>query len=185
MERCCDYGGKRRKTGKPCRKPAGWGIPNKTTGKCRIHGGANTGRPIEHGRFSTKHREKLHKDMEKFLNDPRPGDLQAELALMRTLLQNFVDRFPDEISLDLKSIHAMYDMIEAIGRMVERISKILNQTALTQADLRYLQIVLTDLITRFIDEPDKRIEFISELRKAFGESPQSSRRFIEGGNETN
>lgn len=33
MERC---GAKRRQGGEPCRKPAGWGTPNKT-GRCKLH----------------------------------------------------------------------------------------------------------------------------------------------------
>ena len=117
--------------------------------------------------------------MQNFLEDPRPGDLTAELVLIRTLLQDFLDRFPDGIAMSVKEITIIYDMVDAIGKTVERISRILNQTALTQADINYLQAVLTDLLTRYIDDPEKRIAFLGELRQSMGSDASTNRRFIE------
>jgi len=45
MQRC---GALCRTTGQPCRN---WGMPN---GRCRMHGGKSTGRPIIHGRSIRK-----------------------------------------------------------------------------------------------------------------------------------
>ncbi len=179
MERCGDYGGKRRQSGVPCGKPAGWGVKDTTTGKCRIHGGANEGRPIIHGRYSVKHRKKLQSSIQKFLDDPKPGDLTAELALNHALLQDFLDRFPDGTTMSVKEMNIIYDMVDDIGKTVERISRILNQTALTQADINYLQAVLTDLLTMYIDDPEKRASFLGELRQAMGPDASTNRKFIE------
>lgn len=147
-------------TGKPCKRPAGWGTDHVGFGRCKLHGGAT---PIKHGRYSLAHRQALEAKAEKYMQDPRPGDLSAELALMRALLQDFLDRYPDGISLPLDHIAAIYEMTEKISRMVERISKILSQTALTQAELQMFQAKLAELLIKYIDEPDDRTRLLDEL----------------------
>lgn len=164
-----DKCGAKTRSGGTCKQPAGWGTQHVGEGRCKLHGG-NAGRPIIHGRYSVKHREKLAENIHKFLNDPSPGDLTAELALNRALLQDFIDKFPDGVRMTAKEIDVIFAMTDAIGRTVERISRILNQTALTQADLSYLRAVLSDLLIRYIDDPEKRIRFLGELREAFGRS---------------
>ena len=172
MNKC----GAKTRSGGTCKQPSGWGTEHVGEGRCKLHGG-NAGRPIIHGRYSLKHREKLAESVQKFLEDPSPGDLTAELALNRALLQDFLDRYPDGVRLPAKDIDIIYGMTDAIGRTVERISRILNQTALTQADLSYLQAVLSDLLLRYIDDPEKRIRFLGELREAFGSSDSAARTF--------
>ena len=140
-----------------------------------MHGGTSPGRPIIHGRYSVKHREKLQASIQKFLDDPSPGDLTGELALNRALLQDFLNRFPDGVKLGVPEIKIIYDMTEAVGKTVERISRILNQTALTQADIQLLQAVLPDLLLRFIDDPEKRLAFMVELRQSIGSAYQAGR----------
>ena len=175
MERCADYGGKRRKTGLPCRKPAGWGVKDTSTGKCRIHGGGNEGRPIIHGRYSIKHKQDLQERMQEFLADPNPGSLMDELALQRAMLQDFIERLYDDIKVDVTMRKHVFDMVDSISKVVERISRIINQTALTQADIQLLQAVLPDLLLRYIDDPEKRLAFMVELRQTIGSSYQTSR----------
>lgn len=51
----------------------------------------------------------------------------------------------------------------------ERISRILNSTALTAAEVQYLQARLADIITRYIDDADKRQRFLEELRRTVEE----------------
>jgi len=172
---CGDYGGVTRKAKTRCGKPAGWGTNHLGTGKCRIHGGSEKmGRPPVHGRYAVKHREKLHSKMQEFLNDPAPANLMPELAIQRALLQDFLERLTDQ-PLDAKSSGHIFEMTESISRLVERITKMLNQTALTQMDVRYLQAILTDMIVRYIDDPAKRAEFVAELRSAFGADTRADR----------
>lgn len=167
MQKRC---GAKTRSGEPCKNYA------MANGRCRMHGGKATGRPIIHGRYSLKHRESLQAKMQQFLDDPQPGELYDELALIRTLLQDYLDRFPDGVPLALSDMKAIVEINESIGRMVERISRILNQTALTQADILYLRAMLVDLIVRYIDEPDRRDAFFDELRLALGPSRRSSAR---------
>lgn len=153
--------------GKSCTRPAGWGTSHPTEGRCKLHGGASNGRPVEHGRYSVAHRASLADKYEQFLSDPNPGDLTDELALLRTLLQNYLDRFKEGVTFEPGHIDRIYGMIEGIGRLVERIARILNQTALTQAEVQYLQARLSDLIVKYIDDDSRREQFISELQAAF------------------
>ena len=158
MQRC----GAVTRGGKPCQA---WAMGN---GRCRMHGGPSPGRPLVHGRYSLAHRAALADKMAAFLADPQPGDLTAELALMRALLEDYVSRFPDGIALPVKEIARIYEMVEAIGRLVERISRIINQTALTQAEVNLLTAWLADLLVQHVDDPDKRLAILDGLAAALG-----------------
>ena len=160
--------GAKTRSGKPCR---GWAMEN---GRCRMHGGTNPGRPIIHGRYSVKHRASLNEKMREFLADPAPANLMHELAIQWAFLLGFLDKITDA-PISMKTTDHVFDMTESIGRLVERITRMLNQTAITQMDVHYLQTILTDLIMKYIDEPDKRIEFLAELRSAFGSDRRSDR----------
>lgn len=159
---------KAKSTGKRCNNPA---VKGRTV--CRLHGG-HAGRPIIHGRYSVEHRRSLAEKVQKFLEDPSPGDLTSELALMRALLQDFLGRYEDPLPMPVSAIDHAFGMIDQVSKLVERISRILNATALTQVELHYLQVTLIDLLMRYIDDPNKRLAFVSELRKATGISRGNS-----------
>ena len=160
--------GAKTRAGTPCKKPA------MSNGRCRLHGGTSPGRPIIHGRYSVKHRESLHNKVQEFMNDPAPANLMGELAVQRAFLQDFLGKLTDQ-PIDVKTTNHVFDMTEAIGRLVERITRMLNQTAVTQMEIAFLQATITNLIVKYIDDPNKRLEFVAELRTAFGSDSQSSR----------
>ena len=137
-------------------------------GRCRMHGGMSPGRPIIHGRYSLKHRQSLAHKAQAFLDDPEPGNLLSELALMRALMQDYLERFPDGVALPAADVFRLLDMLETVSRLVERISRILNQTALTQAEIQFLQGRLADIIVTYIDDSDKRLECLDEIEASFG-----------------
>ena len=159
--------GAKTRSGSPCKNAA------MSNGRCRLHGGTSPGRPIIHGRYSVKHRESLHNKMQEFLDDPAPGNLMGELAVQRAFLQDFLGKITDQ-PFDVKTTNHVFDMTEAISRLVERISRILNQTAVTQMEIAFLQATITNLIVKYIDDPNKRLEFVAELRAAFGADRQPS-----------
>ena len=150
-------------TGQRCRQPAVQGY-----NVCRLHGAGNIhkgkrgGRPAKHGRYSVKHRQAVAEKYQRFLEDQRPGDLFDELAILRALLADYLER---SALLSQREVEHTLTLIDAIGKLVERISRILNETALTAAEVQYLQAVLADLITRYVDE-EKREAFLAELRSA-------------------
>ena len=154
--------GAKTRSGKTCKSRA---MPN---GRCRMHGGPNPGRPIIHGRYSLAHRQGLAEKVQAFLDDPRPGDLSDELALMRALLQDYLGRYPDGVSLPAQEIERIMSMVETVSRLVERIARILNTTALTQAEVQLLQARIVDLLVKYVDDPGQRLAFLDELAATVG-----------------
>ncbi len=164
--------GAKTRGGKQCQQPAGWGTAHVGQGRCKLHGG-NAGAPIVTGRYSIK-RQELARKAQEFAGDTTPGDLTGELILMRALLQDYLDRFEDGIPLPLSDIERIFGMVEAIGRLVERIAKILATTALTQVEVqRFEQAFLTEL-PKYVPEPTKRVEFIKAIGWALGISLESA-----------
>ena len=163
--------GAKTRGGAPCKKRAGWGTPHVGEGKCRLHGG-NAGRPAIHGRYSVKRRTDLQDKITQFYNDPAAGDLRSELALLRAILQDYLDKWvdSDDPAIAAAMTGGVFGMVDQIGKLVERIAKILATTALTQAELQLLQVTLIDAISEFIPEPERQRAFVSRIAGAFGGS---------------
>jgi hypothetical protein len=151
-------------TGNQCRRSAVTGYS-----VCQVHGAGSVkqgragGAPVTTGRYSLKHRKALEEKQAQFLADPAPADLTGELALMRALLQDYLERYGDGTSLPASEIDRIFGMIREISQLVERIAKILNSTALTQAEVIYLQARIADLLTRYVTDPNDRQSFMAEL----------------------
>lgn len=156
-------GGKTR-SGDLCKRPAGWGTAHVGEGKCKLHGG-NAGRPPIHGRYSVTKRTELQAKISQFYNDPAAGDLRGELALLRAILQDYLDKWVDTDDPVTAAMMTgrVFEMVESIGRMVERISKILATTALTQAELQLLQVTLIDALNEFVPDPEHKRAFVSRV----------------------
>ena len=158
---------KSKRTGERCKSNAVTGYT-----VCRMHGagsphqgrpGGGDGRPIITGRYSLTHRKSLEAKAQAFANDANPADLAGEILLMRALLQDYLDRFGDDQRLPHDDITRLFDMLESIGRMVERRAKMLNATALTQAEVQYLQARIADLLITYVPDADARARFWREL----------------------
>ncbi len=108
-----------KKDGSPCRRPAGWGTDHVGEGKCKLHGGAS---PIKHGLYSKYLRGPTRKKYEEFLKATDLKDLSHEIARLRAILAGIDEH--NLIEEDSKNIALFLNVIEAIGRMVERKHKI-------------------------------------------------------------
>jgi hypothetical protein len=162
METC----GAKTRAGTPCKQKAGWGTDHVGEGRCKLHGGKGSGRPIIHGRYSFKHKESLREKQRIFLNDPDAGNLLPELALLRALLQDYLDRLGDDMKLSHFNVGHVQGLVTDIGRHVERIARIQNQTALTIAEVQFIQVALKEIIGKYV--PEERLdEFFTELRTYF------------------
>lgn len=146
-------------SGEQCKNPA---VEGKEV--CRVHG-ATAGRPPIHGRYSITRRAGMQEKVSQFYNDPAAGDLRSELALLRAFLQDYLDRFvnDEDVKVLALDIDRVFGMVESIGRLVERIAKILATTALTQAELQLLQVTMIDAIAEFIPDPERQRAFISRV----------------------
>lgn len=124
-------------------------------GRCMMHGG-KAGRPPTHGRYSVGHRASLASAVESFRADPEPGNLLDELALMRALTQDVIERFPDGIPLPMDAVQTISGFLSETSRLVERIAKIEAQRTLAAGDVDYLLGAVADILNRFVPEDDRQ-----------------------------
>ena len=129
-------------------------------GRCRMHGGTNDGRPVKHGRYSTKHKQNLQDRLEEYRTEDNPAELWEELALLRALLQDHLD------SPDLDPT-VVVTLVKEIRKTLDTINKIMSRTALTAAEVEYLQGAVADVIRSYV--PDRnRDDALDRLRSAVG-----------------
>src|SRR5262249_45569095 len=86
-------GAKTKRRDGSCTKSAGWRTDHPGVGKCYLHGGAT---PIKSGRYSKTKRESLRERIEAVRADPDPLNLEPEVALLRALVEDLIERW-DEV----------------------------------------------------------------------------------------
>lgn len=159
MDDSADVCGATTRDGSKCQRPAGWGT-DKDHGSCKQHGGAG-GRPPKHGRYSVKRRESLQEKLEQYRSEDDPSEMWEELALLRALLQNWLS---DVDELDEDAISVILDLQNSIRRTLDTINKMLNRSALTAAEVEYLQARMADVFKRHVPK-DRQSKAISDLKE--------------------
>jgi hypothetical protein len=82
--------GAKTRSGEPCtQKP----MPN---GRCKMHGGMSTGRPVTHGRYAKINRPRVADLLEQNRQDANPLDITEELHLLRALVIDYVERYDEQ-----------------------------------------------------------------------------------------
>lgn len=155
-----DICGAKTRSGKPCKRS-----PMKN-GRCKLHGGASLSGAdnpaFKHGRYA----KYVSADIQAKANDFSEGDilsLNDELSMQRSLFVSYLGRFKDIGNPSLGEISTMMGWLGDISKTVERIVKLQNETALTGAEIKFLQIRAVDLVMKYIPQPDQQEAFISEL----------------------
>jgi hypothetical protein len=171
-------GAKKRSDGTPCKRPAGWGTDHAGTGRCKLHGGSSlkgVDNPnYKHGKYAEYLNETTRERIEAFdAHDPLA--LVDELNIQRALLADYLGRFK-ELNATAGDINMLMAWAAEIGRMVERIVKIRNDSALTAAEVKLLKARLLDVVPKYIDDPDKQRQFIIDL---FGGDDEHAQRHPE------
>lgn len=157
MSKCT---GTSKQSGQPCKKDAVVGST-----KCHIHGGATPkgadSPNLKHGRYSAYLKQSMH-DKLNAVRDENPLDLLPELEAQRMLFADYLGRFQHGGSPTQFDISAMQSWLNDIGRQVERIVRMKNETALTQAEVQFLMARVMELIGKYVD-PDKQPAFVAEF----------------------
>lgn len=96
-----------RSTGVLCNLPAGHGTNHPGQGRCKNHGGAV---PIKSGRYSLIKRDRIRELIEKCENMEDPLNLTPEVAALRALFVDFIDRY-DEMTEALLAWHAVQQIM--------------------------------------------------------------------------
>ena len=160
-----------RRTGKPCRHPAGFRTDHPGEGRCWLHGGTKT---ITHGRYSKITRPRIRELLDQYESDPTPLDLLPEVKLLRALLTDWVERY-DEFTDALIAWHdsfrtgdaapkprqmlditAAAGLTDKVGAMVDRIERHKREGGITLETLdRVLQQLGVEVVNALAEEvPD-------------------------------
>ena len=137
-------------------------------GRCRMHGGAATGRPIIHGRYSKSLPADLKDRYEYFKADPDILSLKPEIALARTMMERFMSCFVEGQKIGVGVGEELRSWFDSISKITERCDKILNGERYT-VNLQGLNAVIaqiSDIISSAIDECVKDGPTADSLRDA-------------------
>lgn len=114
--------GRKHKVKGYCTQQAGWGVPDKTTGRCKLHGGM-TLRGADHPRathlrYSKYAPDKIIEKYETMMKDPKILNMREEIALCRARLSELLEETKHERSDSLwDQLHEeMEKMRRARGR---------------------------------------------------------------------
>lgn len=144
-------GAKAKQSGLPCKKPAGYGTNHVGQGRCKFHGGCN---PIKHGLYSTIKNEKLRQHIELIeQSGADPMDLMPEVKLMRAMMWEFVNRY-EGIQLSGSDLELASNLMDKAGRMIERIHKIKQTSAVTWEAVQILIERMGMVLTKHIKDHD-------------------------------
>jgi hypothetical protein len=150
--------GAKNRSGSTCKRAV---TPGRT--RCHYHGGATpcgTDSPhFKHGRYS-KH---MKKQLEEIMNEmeENPLDILPELQFQRALLKNYLVTHNGKLDLD-KTI-ALSRLIVDVAKTAALIIKGRNETALTIAEVKYIQARMIDMMEIYVPDPDKRRQYIADL----------------------
>lgn len=154
--------GAKTRGGGTCKK-----APLKGKKRCKLHGGATPSGPAnasyKHGRYAKVFRGELADKFLRASEETAPLDLLPELAVQRAVLAQQIDNVSgSRMTLDeLKSISFL---AEDVVRTAAAIAKVRNDTALTAAEIKFIQLGMMRLIEKYVTDPNRRRNFIEELR---------------------
>ena len=157
MKKC---GAKTRSGGK-CQRPA---LKN---GRCKLHGGKTPrGAESPHfkdGRYSLYFQKDLAEKFHVNTQEKDPLNLVPELNVMRTLLSRLIEEVSRAKKIRNNQLGALAMLSDNIRKTVATIVRARNDTALTAAEVKYILMRLTQLLEKYVPDPDSRRAIIFDL----------------------
>jgi hypothetical protein len=149
-------------SGERCKNPAvkGWDV-------CRMHGAGSPkdettgGAPPTHGRYSAKRRESLQEKIQEYREEDDPTQLWEELALLRAVLQEWLSNLE---TVDEDTVGVILDLQNSIRRTLDTINKMQTRSALTAAEVEYLQARMADVFKSYVPRENQE-DAINELKQ--------------------
>jgi len=129
-----DYCNARTPTGY-CGKISGWGTAHVNSGRCKLHGGSSSGRPLVTGAYSQSI-SKMKDEIDRLSKDSNFLNLIEELSVMKGMFSNLLESINKDLEDDVDvwttqnrfgeaTVHpkvvAMMKMIDTTGKTFERI----------------------------------------------------------------
>jgi hypothetical protein len=154
-----------------CTNKAGLDTWHAGTGACSHHGGSVTeGMGMVTGKFS-KLRGTLRKRVDEYLEKDRNSllDMTEELAITRSIFDEFLEYYPDPQSEDYGIwFHRFQEVLGTLGTLVEKMSRIDTRNTLTAAQVLYIRATMVDIILKYLPDPEKRELMVRELAARLG-----------------
>lgn len=127
-----------------CRRPAGWGTDHVGEGRCKLHGGRSL---VRHGRYSKVKRTAVRRLIEQYEADPDPLNLLPEVAALRALFTDYIERYDVMreallgwyASFEVRQRRLPYDQELAFGRVIDEYEAVLREgepTSRQEEDLK-------------------------------------------------
>lgn len=136
-------------------------------GRCRLHGGLTPSGPESanyvHGRYAESFKGVLAEKFKEAEGDGKPLDLLPELYVQRALLSQYIETVTKKKTPGIVDLKRISMLVEDVVKTAATIAKVRNDTALTIAEVRFFQSSVTRLLEKYVPDPDKRRNFISEL----------------------
>ncbi|MCS4198190.1 hypothetical protein [Salinibacter ruber] len=104
----------------------------------------------------------MQEKIQEYREDPDPAEMWDELAVLRGVLQEWLSDM-DGVTED--DVGVLLDLQNAIRRTLDSINKIQTRSALTAAEVEYLQARVADLFKTYVPQSE-RDAAIRELREA-------------------
>lgn len=102
--------GAKTRRGSACAQRAGARTTHAGQGRCWMHGGTKPGDPrVKHGRYRTIKSERLRELIAQHEADPDPLNILPEIAALRALFQEFIERY-DVHTAALLAWHASFQL---------------------------------------------------------------------------
>ena len=158
------YCGAKNRSGKTCKNP-----PLKNgNGRCRMHGGKTPNGPdsvhFKHGRYAEVFKGKLAERFMQAQTDSKPLDLLPELYVQRSLLAHYIETVSKTDKPTIKDLKQVSLLAEDVVKTAATIAKVRNETALTIAEIRFIQNSMLKLMEKYVPDPNERRSFIEDIR---------------------
>jgi len=143
--------------------------PLKGKTRCKLHGGATPSGPananFKHGRFAKAFRGALADKFLRASEETAPLDLLPELAVQRALLEQHIETISQKTNTpSIKELKSISVLAEDVVKTAATIAKVRNDTAMTVAEIKFIQMGMMRLLEKYVTDPNRRRDFLSELR---------------------
>lgn len=158
---------KAKSTGERCRNPAVSGYD-----VCRHHGagtpsaGKRGGSPVTHGRYSKWKKEDIRELVASFEDDANPLDILPEIAAVRALLTDFIDRYTELVDAliawnaagpqgerpqRLPKLDDAISYLETVARIAQKEKRLQSDTAISRKELARILQEMGRVVDRHTD----------------------------------
>lgn len=151
----------RGKPGRTCQKPP------MANGRCRLHGGRTPSGPdsphFKHGKFAYAFKGRMAEKFQSALLDTQPLELMAELAVQRSVLDQYLEQATGRQRLTAADAERISSLTQDVVRTAATIAKMRNDEALTATEIKFLQVGMMRLLEKYVIDSNARRNFIREL----------------------